>query len=194
MAMLDEQLSALLDGELGPDEAARVLERIKREPALRAAWSRQHLLRAALRSQLTGEADLAFADRLMDRIQSETAPSKVVHLSTARALPATVAAPAMTANPNALRRWGVGFALAAGLALAAVAISPLNPLSSDEAGVTVAATEANWTAVNEETARELNDYLLDHHNAAAGYGFSTTSGYARLAAPGSQYVAFDPNE
>lgn len=193
--MLDEQLSALLDGELGPDEAARVLERIKREPALRAVWSRQHLLRAALRNQLTGDADLAFAGRLMDRIQAETAPSNVVHLNTARSRPVAEPAPAIAATPNSLRRWGVGFALAAGLALAAIAISPLNPLNSDEASVTtVAASEANWSAVNEETARELNDYLLDHHNAAAGYGFASTSGSARLAAPSTQYVAFDPSE
>lgn len=194
MTMLDEQISALLDGELAPDEAARVLERIKREPDLRAVWSRQHLLRAALRNQLKGDADPAFADRLLERIQSETAPSKVVHLTPQRAFPAAIPAPAITTASHSLRRWGVGFALAAGLALAAIAVSPLNPLNSGAAGVTVAATEANWSEVNEETARELNDYLLDHHNAAAGYGFATTSGYARLAAPSSKYVAFDPND
>lgn len=191
--MLDEQFSALLDGELGPEERARMLERIKRDPNLKAVWSRQHLLRAALRNQLTAAADAGFADRLMARLQSEIAPSKVVDLMS-RLPPVAAAMPVAVAAPRSLRRWGVGFALAASAALAAIALSPLSPLGTEQTTVQVAAQEQNWSQVNEETARELNDYLLDHHNAAASYGFAATSGYARLAAPSSQYVAYDPNK
>ncbi len=191
--MLDEQFSALLDGELGPEERARMLERIKRDPNLKAVWSRQHLLRAALRNQLTAAADAGFADRLMARLQSEIAPSKVVDLMS-RLAPVAASMPVAVAAPRSLRRWGVGFALAASAALAAIALSPLSPLGTEQTTVQVAAQEQNWSQVNEETARELNDYLLDHHNAAASYGFAATSGYARLAAPSSQYVAYDPNK
>lgn len=191
--MLDEQISALLDGELGAEDSARLLERIKRDPDLRAVWGRQHLLRAALRNQLTS-ADPAFADRLMARLQAEVAPSKVVDL-TLRLRPAAVALPATAAAaPRSLRRWGVGLALAASAALAAIALSPLSPVGTEQTTMQVAAGNQAWSQVNEETARELNDYLLDHHNAAAGYGFAATSGYARLAAPSSQYVAYDPSK
>ncbi len=191
--MLDEQFSALLDGELSPEETARLLERVKREPLLRATWSRQHLLRAALRSRLAqGEVDPAFAERVMARIQAETLPTKVVDLTARLKSAATPQAETQASFP--LRGWTVGFTLAASVALAAVALSPLNPLTRDAAIAQVTAGESGWAQVNEETARELNDYLLDHHTAAAGYGLTAPRGSARLTAPNTQYVAYSNDE
>lgn len=51
-ANLDEQLSALADGELGQAEAELLLARLTREPALRARWERYHTIGEALRGGL----------------------------------------------------------------------------------------------------------------------------------------------
>lgn len=120
----DEQLMAYVDGELAPDDAARVEAAIASDPAVAEAVARARALRARLRD--------AF-DPLLD----EPVPE---HL---RAL-ALGAAPAPAANVHALpvprrRRWALPewTALAAALALG-VAVSQLlgdraaSPLQSED--------------------------------------------------------------
>jgi negative regulator of sigma E activity len=72
---LREQLSALADGELAPDQARFLLRRIDAEPALAAEWQRIHLMRACLRRERGRLADPGFAEAIAARLRAEAAPA-----------------------------------------------------------------------------------------------------------------------
>lgn len=201
--MLDESLSALIDGELDADSAQRLLERIKREPELRAAWTRQHLLKAALRGgSLLAPHRISVAEAVARQIQSEAVSTKVVDLtSRIRKQPSpglletplhadTEASPAATLatspQPSRARTTAFGMALAASVAAVAMLIplltaqSPMAPTSMAQQAVPAQTGRVAWSGVDNDTARELNSYLLEHHNAAE-YTLASVPGSARLA-------------
>lgn len=70
--MIDERFSALLDGELAHAEAAELLQRMTHEPALRAAWTRQHRAHALLRGQACAGLGESLAQRIRKQIQQES--------------------------------------------------------------------------------------------------------------------------
>lgn len=72
-----ELLSALADGELGSEEVTVALRSCERDEAAFASWSAYHLIGDALRSPVpaTRSADLAFLDRLNQRLAQEQAPA-----------------------------------------------------------------------------------------------------------------------
>lgn len=77
---LNEQLSALADGELGADEARFALKRLQADADLRQAWSRTHLVRGCLRRERDlAPAPAAFAAGVMDRLDAEAAPRAGMH-------------------------------------------------------------------------------------------------------------------
>lgn len=98
-------LWALLDGDLAPPEAAQVLDRIGRDPHLRARWARHHAVRSVLEGARTDHLRAGFCHRLRQALDEEP----------------TVLAP--RARPPGPRRWlrpVAGVAIAAGVALVAV--------------------------------------------------------------------------
>jgi sigma-E factor negative regulatory protein RseA len=104
--LLNEQLSALLDGELPPEETALLLKRLKREPALAARLARYRLGGEVLRGErVQPRAD--FALRVSAAVAAEPA------------LPAPV-----TVRPASVRwlRPVAGLAVAAGVASLAVLV------------------------------------------------------------------------
>lgn len=70
-----EQLSALADGELGPDETRFLLRRLAAEPALAARWQRHHLARACLRREAVLLPDAGFAAAVAARIVEQQQPA-----------------------------------------------------------------------------------------------------------------------
>lgn len=103
---IEEQLSALMDGELGRDERAFLLRRLEHDAELRAKWTRYHLMRDVM-SNRRGSAPMDLSDRVMSAIADEDRAHK----------PAVRVA-------GRWRPWA-GAALAASVALLAVmAISP----------------------------------------------------------------------
>ena len=106
--MSDEQISALVDNALPPDETASAVDRLLGDAQARAAWSRYHLMGAALReSALDGELARRDAPR------------------TATVVPFQRTAPA---EPRRPARVGLAAAAAVGaLALAVTALAPRAP-------------------------------------------------------------------
>lgn len=102
-AVLLEQLSAFMDGELDADRSRFLLQRLAHDGELRARWERWQLHAAALR-KLAQPLPAGFAERVAQAVAD---------------LP--VAAPAV-AGPVAgrRRRWLGGIALAASLAVAGI--------------------------------------------------------------------------
>ncbi len=69
-----EQLSALADGELGPDETRFLLRRLQAEPELAARWQRYHLARACLRHEPRLLPDATFAAAVAARLDVQQPP------------------------------------------------------------------------------------------------------------------------
>lgn len=175
--LTQEQLSALMDGELAGSERAFLLRRLGHDAALRSTWSRYHEIRDVLQGR-HGEAAWSpstaadFSARVMARIdQEQIAPT------TAAVVP--------------LRSWwqrgtkaALGAAIAASVATVALMstqspeIAPrtvLAPMASDQSTLTgnpeplvpiLAPTQrASFGGVSSDPTRELRlgqDYLLQH--------------------------------
>lgn len=101
---LREQLSALMDGELGRDERAFLMRRLEHDAELRAVWTRMHLIRDVMTHRPGGAATLNLAEGVMQALADE---ERVAPRVTASA-----------AGP-VWRPWA-GLAVAASVAMAAV--------------------------------------------------------------------------
>lgn len=109
-----EQLSALMDGELGRDERAFLLRRLEHDAELRSMWSSMHLMRDVI-THRPGGAPLNLADRVMQALAEEDRQP----------------APLAQSNKNGWRPW-LGAALAASVALVAVfAVAPSSSFETD---------------------------------------------------------------
>lgn len=120
-----QQLSALMDGDLAPDQARFLLRRLEHDTELTGCWERWQLCGDVLRGQAQAPAPAGFADRIASAIAAEAAQP--------------------TANANAQRnrgllvRWGGG-ALAA--SVAAIALFMVRQQVPDEAPAQSAPTVA----------------------------------------------------
>lgn len=220
-AMSEELLSALLDGECTPAETEAALAAIERSPALKARWSRMCLTRDALAGVAVAKPSFDFAAGVMAAIASEAqteANPRVVPLR--RPAVVAQPAPALQPQRVATRRrWQPITGLAAAASIAAVALvggrallnapidggagapaasqltASVNPdivrVSADGQISGAAGQDSRWTQLDNETARQLNDYLLEHSNSRADAGMGGSLGYARLAVRTADYRPAD---
>lgn len=165
-----EDLSTLVDGELDSTRASQVIEAATRDPKLRAAWSRYHLMSDAMRDQLAPGAPAEFAERVRRALESEP----------------PLAAPRRRAH--ALAKPLAGLALAA--SVAGVAILGLNALRSEQpaAPQTTAVarqtpqesgTALRWNVGQPAVEARLNGYLVNH-SEYLGNGMRGLLPYARI--------------
>jgi sigma-E factor negative regulatory protein RseA len=102
---INQQLSALIDGELDADARRFLLRRLQHEPALAETWERWHLLRDCLQGQPVRPLKADFASRIRTELASEARPAR---------RPAAAG----------VLRWAGGFAVAASVAVAALLVVP----------------------------------------------------------------------
>jgi len=129
-----EQLSAWMDGALPADEARFLERRLQNDPALRAKWERMQLASACLR----GHEVVAMAPDLSARVAAAIADEK----------------PAMP------RRAWVGWAVAASVALAVIALVP-RPGQDAQAPAPLAATSDSAPPAAGAATPGLADFLSD---------------------------------
>jgi sigma-E factor negative regulatory protein RseA len=175
-----ELLSSLMDGELGSEEAARLLASLRGDAGLRGQWADFHLVGDALRSgEVASVHSTAFCARVAELL----------------ALEPTIVAPRAAARlPSALRRYlAPGLAVAASITVLAfvavplirssapttamqqVAVRPLPaPATAEEATRRAAITVAN--------ARQMQQYLAAHRELTAGAAFPRATPYLRAIA------------
>lgn len=67
----DATLSALIDGELGPEERRKALERLARDARLQARWARYHTVRAACSGMTCAFLRSNFSERLRRALAEE---------------------------------------------------------------------------------------------------------------------------
>jgi sigma-E factor negative regulatory protein RseA len=132
-SLSDEQVSALLDGELETPAMAQVCAAWRQQPAVRASWHAYHLIGDVLRSDdlaSTAERDAAFLHALRGRLAQEP-----VVLAPA---PRAAAAVPRSAAVSRMRRWRASAAVAAGfVAVAGVLVVTRTPVTPVE---TIAST------------------------------------------------------
>jgi hypothetical protein len=102
---IKEQLSALMDGELGRDERAFLMRRLEHDAELRAVWTRLHLMRDVMTNH-RGSAPLDLSSRVMAALADEDRMQETA---------------VQTARRGRWRPWA-GAALAACVALVAVMV------------------------------------------------------------------------
>lgn len=173
---IKEQLSAWLDGELPAAEQRLLLERMGREPALRARLSRYQLIRDAVHQALPSHIDLGLADRVRAALDEQPAHRRSAGGWAARAV-----------KPLA------GLAVAASVAV--VAVLAVQQLRTPDAGamIQVAAIPPTPTAVVPVDAgtrlarapqgrsnERLNEYLVNHSEYAASGGLPGIPPYVRI--------------
>ena len=161
--ILDEQLSAFLDGELPPEEVDLLLARLDRDPARRATLGRYAMIGECIRTGAAAPAALEVADRVRCALAAD-----------ASATPVAVAA-------RGSRMGWVGGAVAASLAVVALLLTApgiwqdATPLRSaqpeaallaarDDAGLEPL-TDVNAIAshrLGPRAAARLTSYLMAH--------------------------------
>lgn len=133
-----QQLSALIDGELSPDEARFMLRRLQHDAELSGCHERWQLCGDVLRGQACAPAPLDFADRVAAAVAREPQPEH-----------AGSSGPSGNASsghaPRRWLRWGGGTALAASVAALAMFMSreqlPDTLPSADESAPVVASAQ-----------------------------------------------------
>lgn len=121
-----QQLSALMDGDLPPDQARFLLRRMEHDTELTGCWERWQLCGDALRGHAQAPAPAGFADRVFAAIAAEPPHSA-----------ANTVSPRVRSN---LAKWGGG-ALAA--SVAAIALFMVRQQVPDEAPSQAAPTVAD---------------------------------------------------
>jgi sigma-E factor negative regulatory protein RseA len=163
---INEQLSALMDGELSAEEIDAVLQAIKAEGQARSQWASYHLIRDSLQGHLPEIALRDIAREISQALEQE--PTLLV------------AAPAETEEvvqrPPQQWRYATGLALAASLsAVTVLGVQALTGrvITSDPAVAIVKSptspgTETpvldsqHWAVLEPEVKERLNIYLVNH--------------------------------
>jgi len=164
-----EWISALADGELTGDELKHSLDALRNEPSLLESWSRYHLVRDALHSNLEAQVMPDLSMRVAAALESE---------------------PVVLAPQRAHRPW---LRHAAGIAVAAsvTGVAILGITSSREEGVAPTTIAANQpqeyvrmpqpvAGARVANGEHLAPYLVNHNEYAVSSGMHGMLPYVRI--------------
>lgn len=164
----NEQISALVDGELRKGEMRALLERMS--PGERERWERYHLISDVLRREVSPPLNHRLAARVSDRIAGE--PSHRV-------------TPIRTLRPSrGAWRQAAGFAVAA--SVTAIAIFSVQSINDTETGAAVSVQAGAETAPSGPAVAsagklpDLDTYVVEHNEYAASSGMQGVLPYVRL--------------
>ncbi len=159
-----EQLSALADGELGPDETRFLLRRLDAEPELAARWQRYHLARACLRREPALLPDAAFAAAVSARLVDQQRPAarrSWLRSAAGGAIAAGVAAMALFSIATPPQGDGTGPVLSS--------VAPVRTNDLELRQPVQRVSDRVWAPlpVSAPIDPQLEDYFLRHSGAAA---------------------------
>ena len=181
---LNEQLSALVDGELAEQEYELLLARLENDPELRARWARYNLISDALRNHLPDGLAPGLAAQVSAKLAEE---------------PTHIAAMAVAAGGGRFGKQVIGGALAAAVAVVAiigvqqqfgsggdaaiqsVAVAPVVTEQSTESAVAEASADKELV----QRAR-FNRYLVNHNEYSAVRGMQGLLPYTRIVSSPAQ--------
>ncbi len=170
---MKEKLSALLDGELTPNEIDQTVKHVAGEPQLSETWGRYHLIRDAMRGQLGGLAAQGLAKEIFAKLGDE--PS--------------ILAPRRRAGVRfRVTRLMTGLAVAASVAaVAIIGVRSFLPEQNSQSLIAQSIESADylrggsrWHAVSSDVERDLNMYLVQHNEFTPATGMSGVMSYMRF--------------
>lgn len=172
--MLDEQTSALMDGEVDADARSFLLRRMADDDSFRSRWTRYHLISEALKNNLPEATDPAFSEHVRRAVARE--PALIVE--------------APERQQRAAHRWRLpAMGIAAAASLAAVAVIGLQMGAEPDSGMGMMATDvpkiraATTVALGgpqDRMNRRLQPYVQIHNGHAAGNPMRGYVPYVRL--------------
>lgn len=144
--MIDERLSAFLDGECDAEELQAAIGALARDPDLRTAWQRQLWIREALQgSGRMPELDAGFADRVIALLPATAGTPQIAAVSRRRSRPRW-------------RRAAGGLAAAASVAAAVVLVdNPLRQPPAPAAAPAAVSVAAGGEAVTNGVGDDARD-------------------------------------
>jgi len=172
--MLDEQTSALMDGEVDADARSFLLRRMADDDSFRSRWTRYHLISEALKNNLPDATDPTFAERVRSAVAQE--PALIVQTPTKR-------------RPVSRRWYRPAMGIAAAASLAAVAVIGLQMSAESDRGTEMtlsdvtevgAATTLALGGPQDKMNRRLQPYVQIHNGLAAGNPMRGYVPYVRL--------------
>ena len=172
---MSEKLSALMDGELSEHEQRQLVRGMLEDSALRDAWSRYHVIRAALHrdGKTVVATDIATKVRMALRDeQADVAPAATTRMVRAAGMVA------IAATVAAITLFGVqhvfGPAAEAPLFAKAPGTKPAQSIHT-----------VRWEKQKPEMERVLNSYLVEHNE------FTPANGVSSMLGPNVRVVAYD---
>jgi sigma-E factor negative regulatory protein RseA len=176
-----EQLSILMDDELGRSEVHGALADLTSDQELRSLWDRYHLIGDALRGEPLNRAVTQIAERVRARLATEgvvplparrrLVPRQWVSPLFGSALAASLAVVAIIAGPALFRGDGA--------APLQVAVTPTaRPAAVPPTAFYVNRTGTYWNLQRPEVESKLNSYLVNHQEYAPATGMKGMLPYA----------------
>jgi len=175
---LNEQLSAMFDGELEEHEHELLLHRLKQDEKMQKSFAHYQLIGDAMRHDLDKGATVDLVARVSRQLESESAltadrvaklPMKILRPVAGLAVAASVAAMAVVGVQN-------------------VALQDQGPLQQSPRLAQVAPANdfrqvsgTNWNRSQPETEMRLNGYLVNHSEYTSGLSLQGMINYARIA-------------
>ncbi len=192
---LEEQVSALVDGELPHEEVDNVFSKLKQDDAAQACWRHYHLISDALKNNLPEKLPEDFVNRVSLALESE---------------PALLAPPVRRRTQTFINRPTIGFALAASVAAVAflglgwnnqTAVEQMPSLAANMTQAPAINTSASapvvsytrvqggqWDVEQPAVVSKLNDYLLSHDQ------YSSVAGVRNGVLPQVRIVGYERPE
>ncbi len=139
---MKEQISALMDGELSPQEMADAMRQLRMDQMQKQCWQRYHMIGDAMRKNLPPHMDAGFADRVAAAISREDIPVRIASHMEETAAPTITASNVKTlpTRKSVVTRPAVGFSVAASVAM--VAYLGFGVMGVDEGGAVRVADNA----------------------------------------------------
>lgn len=187
----EEALAALLDGAVQQEELGPLLDRVSRDPALRARWARYHAVRATFEGMPPARLSAGFAERVRGAVAAEprvlaparrgrrqapaARPRPWTPPAAAVALAATLAAVAIGAL---LVSQGAGERASTPLAGSA---APADSPGETPAALTLRGERADLAGVASAATRErMGVYLASHSEFASAMDLPVVMPHSRL--------------
>ncbi len=201
---IQEQLSALMDGQLARDEARFVLKRVGSDTQMVACWTRYHVTRQVLRRQPLYPTHLKLAANVMQAIANDVplrARGPWLRWASGGAIAASVAVAAlMVSHPTGDAPLENSSAVVGGNAssasptpsIAAAASSPAEfqtPLLQGAPSQMAAIRSEGDPAEPVSFDPHLQSYLMRHYEATGAAGESSFLPYVLLVVPPQQAAA-----
>jgi sigma-E factor negative regulatory protein RseA len=174
----EEQVSALVDGEVSGSEVDGAVGALLSDPALRERWSRYHLISDALHNNLSGSPYHSVADRVRQALEDE---------------PAILAPRRRRAHMPGFMRQAAGLAIAASVTAAAIlGVQHMHSGEGADSGNEVLAqapgnegfrqlgASAPVREVNEVYRPTLDPYLVNHNEYSISSGMQGMLPYVRI--------------